>query len=557
MRRSVTLGAILIVLGLSGTGFPVEPGAEPISGRVAFDGAHVDGELTVTSRDGGLTVRGEPTSVRLRGTHLDVTIVTVVLEHVNDPVGGEPVVKLDERHDTYAFSDAEVTWTELGTESLLYAFVPNPRAGRPADVFRVDVGSARGEALEATVDAVTVDVGDAGAAYAFHHNVSAPAFGLAQGRLEAPFRASLSRAAAAGDFFVVLDEAAFDVAGVEGAMSFRTGEHPRDDTTLAGYTAVFSTERSYALINATGAALDVTTGGADGRFVAARPVYHLVGDVVFDARETALQINSRRLDPGPGQLRVSGDLRLEPRAALLAPATPLTAAEPRMSAGVAGEATLVAMNGRVLTLQLPEVVQAAGWAALVLGFLATLWSAVQKGTALPLLLYHRMLGGGALAHKNRERIHGLIVAQPFIHPRELERRTGLGYGCLDHHLEVLTRQGVVSSVPLLGREHYYPFRHGFDKEDMKKLALLGEPNRAGLARAIAGRPRTQAELQGLLGLRQPSVSKHLARLEAEGLIVARGSRSKVYVASPLLQRWLATAEAGHGTPAVGPAAASA
>jgi DNA-binding transcriptional ArsR family regulator len=74
--------------------------------------------------------------------------------------------------------------------------------------------------------------------------------------------------------------------------------------------------------------------------------------------------------------------------------------------------------------------------------------------------------------------------------------------------------------------------------------VLAEPRRREILGLVHERERTVGELVGLVGLRQPSVSKHLRVLREAGLVAVRGDQQRrVYRATPTplreLDDWLA------------------
>ena len=58
-------------------------------------------------------------------------------------------------------------------------------------------------------------------------------------------------------------------------------------------------------------------------------------------------------------------------------------------------------------------------------------------------------------HPLRVRIVDALEKSPGIHFRELQRRLDAANGTLRHHLDILTKEGVVTIVPVNGRTCYY------------------------------------------------------------------------------------------------------
>ncbi len=63
----------------------------------------------------------------------------------------------------------------------------------------------------------------------------------------------------------------------------------------------------------------------------------------------------------------------------------------------------------------------------------------------------------------------------------------------------------------------------------ERLRALGEPARLRLMQVLSGGERTVGELVAETGFSQPSVSRHLDRLEQAGWVVRRRDGTRVYV----------------------------
>jgi len=86
---------------------------------------------------------------------------------------------------------------------------------------------------------------------------------------------------------------------------------------------------------------------------------------------------------------------------------------------------------------------------------------------------------------------------------------------------------------------------GFDDPHLARLVTalkaLAEPNRLRAVAAIAERPRTGTELCGLLDLGPPTVSHHMSRLEAAGIVrVTREGQRRRYTLDRGVMRQLAS-----------------
>ena len=95
-----------------------------------------------------------------------------------------------------------------------------------------------------------------------------------------------------------------------------------------------------------------------------------------------------------------------------------------------------------------DSVGAVAGAALGLGGMAQLFFPVAQGT----MIAHRE---NDWEHPLRVRIVDALEKSPGIHFRELQRRLDAANGTLRHHLDILTKEGVVTIVPVNGRTCYY------------------------------------------------------------------------------------------------------
>jgi hypothetical protein len=81
------------------------------------------------------------------------------------------------------------------------------------------------------------------------------------------------------------------------------------------------------------------------------------------------------------------------------------------------------------------------------------------------------------------------------------------------------------------------------------LKALAEPNRLRAVAAIAERPRTGTELCELLDLGPPTVSHHMSRLEAAGIVrVTREGQRRRYTLDRGVMQQLASARIEHDRP---------
>lgn len=122
-------------------------------------------------------------------------------------------------------------------------------------------------------------------------------------------------------------------------------------------------------------------------------------------------------------------------------------------------------------------------------------------------LFTRITHEAALSHETRARLHEHLRAHPASSRRDLCEALRVHPMTLLHHLEVLVSLGLVTSKRE-GREVLYWVGNAPPTEP---FALRVVPRRE-IAKALAERPHTQAELSARTGLSQRLVAYHLARM---------------------------------------------
>jgi predicted transcriptional regulator len=175
-----------------------------------------------------------------------------------------------------------------------------------------------------------------------------------------------------------------------------------------------------------------------------------------------------------------------------------------------------AVNGRLV-----EAPPAAG-ATLALAALAG------AGLAAPLLkqgaarlagvLYARIPASDVLGSGPRRRIYELVLAEPGISLSELASKSGLSWGATVHHLGVLRRSGLVSSLRH-GRHRRWFAPGACDQVERVQVAQLRNPVSARVARLVLEQPGlSQKQLAELVGMSPQAVHWHLVRLHGAGLV---------------------------------------
>lgn len=133
---------------------------------------------------------------------------------------------------------------------------------------------------------------------------------------------------------------------------------------------------------------------------------------------------------------------------------------------------------------------------------------------------------------------GVVSDHPGIHLRGLERETGLALGQVLYHLDRLERMGVLVSARDGGFRRYYPAR-GIGRAEKRFLgALRQEMPRRVLLALLAGGELRHRELLDRLGVAASTLSFHLQRLLASGVVTRRreGASNVYSIADPALVR---------------------
>jgi predicted transcriptional regulator len=153
----------------------------------------------------------------------------------------------------------------------------------------------------------------------------------------------------------------------------------------------------------------------------------------------------------------------------------------------------------------------------------------------------------------RSEIFRLVARVPGAHLRGIERMTGLPLGQVLYHLDRLEKMGLVVSVRDYGFRRYFVTRT-VDRREKKFLGALRHEVPRRLVLALLERTgQTHKELQAALGVAGSTLSFHLQRLLASGVVSrARESGSNVYHLSdaPLLARELVAYRASFEDPLV-------
>ncbi len=184
----------------------------------------------------------------------------------------------------------------------------------------------------------------------------------------------------------------------------------------------------------------------------------------------------------------------------------------------------------------PTPTQAAGaaGAAVLTGLLVYIWP-VLKGAPF-FGLFSRLRRPELLGHPSRKKILDVIEADPGIHFKELQRRSGLSNGNLVHHLRALTNANLISDVRTGGYTCYFAAQDA-TRHSMEVAPVLRSDAARNVLERIQEQPGIQAkELVEVLGIGNSTVHYHLKRLQKVGLAAPeRDGRSIRFFPLPVVK----------------------
>ncbi|WP_266074802.1 helix-turn-helix domain-containing protein [Haladaptatus caseinilyticus] len=184
--------------------------------------------------------------------------------------------------------------------------------------------------------------------------------------------------------------------------------------------------------------------------------------------------------------------------------------KPVEAAGLAGAALVMGVASH-----LPDVT------ALTINSGAASVAPVSTGKGTPRLWrfmtmyrYSRYDDSDPLEHEVRQDLFARIERTPGLYLSELDERMSVSLSTIRHHLRVLEREKMITGAKLRGKRRFYP-----DDEGVELAAALADGPTAAVLDAVARRePASGGELADELGRDPSTVTHHLKRLEADGLI---------------------------------------
>ncbi len=135
-------------------------------------------------------------------------------------------------------------------------------------------------------------------------------------------------------------------------------------------------------------------------------------------------------------------------------------------------------------------------------------------------LFSRLRNDRLLDNSVRQHLHGLVEANPGIHHNALVRALGKGKGAAEHHLDKLVAGGLVLRHRGSGFTCYFPV--GTDRRVMPGFQVTKSEGARQILEAMGRGITGVRQLAAVTGLSPSTVSHHLGRLRAAGLVVGDG-----------------------------------
>ena len=143
--------------------------------------------------------------------------------------------------------------------------------------------------------------------------------------------------------------------------------------------------------------------------------------------------------------------------------------------------------------------------------------------ALSILLplgFRRVRRHNVLDDDFRRDLYRQITIHPGASTRELRKLTGASRGRLRYHLDMLIREGKVAAVDYRNRFRYFARNQRYTALEKRIIASLRDETPGPLLVHLLRSPgATRNEIAEDLGLSGPTVSQHMQRFEAEGIVV--------------------------------------
>jgi predicted transcriptional regulator len=154
----------------------------------------------------------------------------------------------------------------------------------------------------------------------------------------------------------------------------------------------------------------------------------------------------------------------------------------------------------------------------------------------------------ALSNPNRQRLLELISGRDYVSTTELLSQSGLAWGTLLYHLDILMRANLVGSS-LAGKKRVYFRKKGLAPNQLS-LEVMVSPNLGRIINALLERSgRCQQEFQAATGLSQRMCSYYLQKRQERGFIVRQpdGNRARYHPTPQLLEAFPQAQQASAAT----------
>ncbi len=120
---------------------------------------------------------------------------------------------------------------------------------------------------------------------------------------------------------------------------------------------------------------------------------------------------------------------------------------------------------------------------------------------------------------NDTRILEHIQENPGCHLRQIKRELNLAMGTIQYHLNLLEKQGKISSEKQNLHKYYFPVGL-FEKNEKSILQILNqETAREILLSILEKKNPTQTDIANIMKLSSPSINWHIKRLLELGLVI--------------------------------------
>lgn len=169
---------------------------------------------------------------------------------------------------------------------------------------------------------------------------------------------------------------------------------------------------------------------------------------------------------------------------------------------------------------------------------------------LAILGFRKITGKNALDNATRERVYRIVISKPGIRSGELMEQAGISRGALNYHLEILKCLGKITVLKTRGTISYFGNSGTFDLAGQKVCNALNHERERKILKELLRHPeRSRAGLAAVLNVSGPTVTWHINRLCADGiLLVKKEGRHCRYVltgeSAGSIRKFLGAAPAG-------------